>query len=286
MILDVYVDLFFLINFSMDYICLYITSKILRHNVSAKKYIAASVLGGAYSVLALFISMNSVISVLIDALVCVIMVLICFYSKGDGIWHTFGSSLLYVGISMLLGGIMTAIFNLLNRLELNFDGLTDDGAHTYDFAIIAIVAAALSMKGISVVTKKNRHREYFVTVTLNQKECTLLGFVDTGNLVNDAVSGKSVIFLDRSAAHEFIHPDTEERFYRGEILYPGTRLIPISTAGGSSMTLVFTPDRVTVKEKSHRAVNEFEVDCLIALSEMKNDTYSAIIPESIIKLKI
>lgn len=287
MIYDVYVDLFFLINFSMDYICLYITAKILKHNVSAKKYIISSIVGGLYSVLSLFLSPNPVIAIIIDGLVCLIMIAICFYSKGENLKLLLASSLLYIGISMLLGGVMTTIFNILNRLDLDFGELSDDGAHTYAFAIIAIISAAISVKGISIITKKNRHKEYFVTVIMNKKVCKLLGFVDTGNLIKDSISGKSIIFIDRAAASEIIDPSVEEKFYRGEILFPRSRLIPISTANGSSMALIFVPDSVTLKEKSQQDTKEFHVDCLISLTDIKGeDAANAIIPEDIIKLNI
>lgn len=286
MIYDVYVDLFFLINFSMDYICLYITAKILKHNASAKKYIVASLIGGLYSVLALFISLHSVIAFAIDTLVCMIMILICFYSKELRAGSLISLVLLYVGISMLLGGVMTAIFNILNKLNINFDSMSDDGADTYAFAIIAIISAALSMKGISLITKKNKHKEYFVNIKINNSSCSLLGFVDTGNLIKDSISGKSIIFIDRSAAADIIVPNVEEKFYAGEIIYPGSRLIPISTANGTSMSLVFVPDEITLKEKSEKKSIEFKADCLISLIDIKKDTYAAIIPDTVIKSDI
>ena len=114
-ILDVYADLFFLINFSMDYICLYITGKILKIKVTAAKYVISSVLGGLYSVIALFLNVGAILAFIIDILICIIMTAICFYHKGDKVKNIITSSLLYIGISMLIGGVMTAIFNLLNK---------------------------------------------------------------------------------------------------------------------------------------------------------------------------
>ena len=284
--MDVYADLFFLINFSMDYICLYITAKILRLKISATKYIISSIIGGAYSVIALFLNVGSILAFIIDILVCIIMTAICFFQKCDKAKNIVTSSMLYIGISMLIGGVMTAIFNLLNKLEINFENISNDSAHTYAFAIIAVISAVLSMKGISLITRKNRHKEYFVEVSINQKTCKFLGFVDTGNLVKDQISGKNIIFLDKSAASKIIAPDAEEKFYQGEILYRGSRLVPISTASGSSATLIFVPDKITLTEKNAKNASEFQVDCLIALTKINKGEYSAIIPEDIIKLNI
>lgn len=269
----------------MDYICLYISAKILRHTVSAKRFVSASAIGGLYSVAALFFEINSIIAFIIDALVCLIMITICFYKRGDSKKYLLASALLYIGISMLMGGVMTAIFNLLNKLELDLGNIGDDGSNTYIFAAIAVISAILSMKGISLITRKNRHREYFINLTVDGKSCTLQGFVDTGNLVKDQISGKSIIFVDRDASAQIIDGKVEEKFYRGEILYHGSRLIPISSAQGSAMALVFSPDRVTLKEKSQNDTPEIEVECLISLTELGEGIgYAAIIPEDITRL--
>lgn len=284
MIYDVYVDLFFLINFSMDYICLYISAKILRHKIRTKKLVISSAIGGLYAVASLFIITEPILAFIIDALVCLIMIAICFYSKGEKLKYIFVSTLLYVGVSMLLGGIMTALFNLLNKLDIDLGGIADDGAHTYIFAIIAIISAAISMKGISLITRKNKHREYYVNITLKGKSCPLLGFVDTGNLIKEQISGKGIIFIDKAAAAKVIPTDTEKKYYDGEIVFPGSRLVPIVTAQGSSLILVIPPDKVTIKEKSQKNDQELAVDCLLGLTSIDGKEYSAIIPDDIRRL--
>ena len=284
MIYDVYVDLFFFINFSMDYICLYITAKILRHKASAARFLLASATGGIYSVASLFFSLTPIPSFLLDCAVCLLLVTICFYKKGSKKLFIFPSALLFVGVSMLLGGIMTAIFNLLNRLELDLDMLYSDGAYTYIFAVIAVISAAISVKGISFITKKNRHKEYYVTVTVGNKEKEFIGFVDTGNIAREQISGKSIVFLDRKSAEAIIHPTAKEDFLQGNIKYQGSRLIPINTAGGSALVFAFLPDKVTLKRKNHKGQNEFEADCFIALTDISSGDHDAIIPEEIIKL--
>ncbi len=281
MIYDVYIDLFFLINFSMDYICLYITAKVLRHKVKTAKFLLSSALGAIYAAVSLFLASPPALALVIDALVCLIMIAICFYGKRGSTKNIFLSTLLYVGISMLLGGIMTALFNLLNKLEIDLSFLSNDGVHTYLFAIIAIVSALLSIRGLSFITKKNRHREYFVDIDLLNKKCTLLGFVDTGNLVRDKISGKQIVFVDRKAVASIIPTDTEKRYYNGEILFSGSRLVPITTAQGQSMILVIVPNTVQLREKTHKAERVSRVDCLLGLTDVNMGEYTAIIPDDI-----
>ena len=269
----------------MDYICLFITSKILRHKTNALRFIIASALGGVYSAVSLFFNINPIHAFILDLLICIIMVMICFISKGTKKQHVIPKALLFTGISMLLGGIMTAIFNLLNKLNLNLWSIGTDGADTYTFAIIAVISAIISIKGISFITKRNKHREYDVHFTVNGKEKSLLGFIDTGNLAHEQISGKSIIFVDKLAVSDIIASDAKEKLLSGEIIYKSSRLVPISTANGDSLLFAFAPDKIELKEKSHKDTSAFLVDCFIAVTDLNaNGKYGAIIPEDIIKL--
>ena len=59
---NVYVDLLFLIDFSMDFMCFYITSKILHRKISPIRTVLACILGGVYSVTVLFITTGKILS--------------------------------------------------------------------------------------------------------------------------------------------------------------------------------------------------------------------------------
>ena len=47
--IDVYADVLFLINFSMDYLCLYITARVLHRKMTLWRILSASALGGIYA---------------------------------------------------------------------------------------------------------------------------------------------------------------------------------------------------------------------------------------------
>ena len=62
----VYVDLYFLINFSMDFLCFFLTSKLLSAKLSFGRTLVASTLGGIYANLALFLPVSVFFSLVID----------------------------------------------------------------------------------------------------------------------------------------------------------------------------------------------------------------------------
>ena len=78
---EVYADLLFLINFSMDYLCLYICAHVLHRKIALLKMLIASSLGGIYSIVSLFYNTNTLVSIIIDLCVCLIMCSVAFARK-------------------------------------------------------------------------------------------------------------------------------------------------------------------------------------------------------------
>ena len=289
---DVYADLLFLINFSMDYLCLYICAKVMRRKMRLPRMLIASALGGIYSVLALFLPTNSAISLIIDALVCVIICAIALSEESRRASSTLLCSFLFVGISMMMGGCMTAISNLLNRLELPLGDVESDGISTYLFAILAAAAGIISLRSGEIVSRRAAVKDCTLTVTLSGKSITLSALVDTGNLVTDPLSGKSVVIIDRERLAPLVDPSLLDAFISGDTNCEGAprgmRIIPINTAGGRALLCALPPDGIaaTVTTKKGKSLN-LELDALIAPSSLKVSAagHGAIVPSDILKIE-
>ena len=68
--MQVYIDLYVLINFSMDFLCFFITSKILQGPVRFWRMTLASVIGGIYAGVALFLPISGATAIAADLLAC------------------------------------------------------------------------------------------------------------------------------------------------------------------------------------------------------------------------
>ena len=100
----VYIDLFFLINFSMDFLCFYLSSKLLSHRMSIKRVAAASAFGGVYACASLFWGIGGLWSFLLDICACTVMSAIAILKK-DNLKEIFGYSIVYTACSVVLGKI-------------------------------------------------------------------------------------------------------------------------------------------------------------------------------------
>ncbi len=288
---DVYADLLFLINFSMDYLCLYICAKIMHRPLRLPRMLIAAALGGVYSVVALFLPFPPFGQLAADAAVCIGMSAITFSQKGRRFSSTLLCAFLFVGISMMTGGCMTAIFNLLNRLELPLGSIESDGISTYLFAIIAAAAGFISLRSTAIMSKKSNISECILTLTLNGKSVTVTAITDTGNLVKDPLSGKQIVLVDRNALAKIADVTEFDDFANGVARDRPTvralRLVPVKTASGRGMLCATAPDSLSaaVTTKKGKTVT-VRLDALIAPSSIENSAEGAlaVIPAEIIKL--
>lgn len=284
----VYADILFLVNFSMDYLCLYISAKILRRALPAGRMLLSSALGGIYSVLSLFISAPSPIPFLLDILSCILICAVSFHKKGQ-IRKTLTAALLFFSVSMAVGGIMTALFNLLNKLDLPLDVLDGDSLSVWGFAILAIVAGGFSMLGGGLIFRKREIISCKLTIKFDGRQKTVCALCDSGNLVRDPISGKPVIILSREAGDGLVDRRITDSFLEGKMsnnaAYSGMHIASVNTATGTSLLVLLHADEMTVSYTDKKHTSEFLPDALFAVGDMKtkNGEYDAIIPYSLFR---
>ncbi|MBO5682686.1 MAG: sigma-E processing peptidase SpoIIGA [Clostridia bacterium] len=277
----VYVDILFLINFSMDFLCLFLAGKFFGMKISLLRILLSASLGGVYSVLSLFISVGKILAFTIDVAVCTLMCLVCFKLKSLPLY-----TLVYVAISMMLGGVMTAIFNLLNRLDLPLTGGSTDGISVWMFGALAAISAGITILGGSLFKKRAVQKNVQVGITYEGRKITLSGMTDSGNLLKDPISGAACIIVDIDSMRSILSAEVRAAAKRGDISLiknlkvkdaRSIRLIPIKTAAGDGMLVGIKVDCVTLDSGR----GEVPVDAIIVLSDIKDsaDGNRALVPQ-------
>ena len=113
----VYVDLYFLINFSMDLLVFFLTCRLLSYPFYFGRSVVASVFGGIYASAALILGVYGFFGAVLDIAACVVMSFIAHKKRGE-CRSVFSFALVYTAVSIVLGGAMTALFSLFNRIGL------------------------------------------------------------------------------------------------------------------------------------------------------------------------
>jgi stage II sporulation protein GA (sporulation sigma-E factor processing peptidase) len=288
---DVYVDLLFLINTAMDGLCLSVTAKLLHRRVTPWRVILAALLGGGYAVAALLMEGGQILSLVLDLAVCVLLCGVAFGASprsGRGILRV---TLLYLLLSLVLGGIMTALFSLFNRLGLD-EALSGffkengggDGVEAWVFGLVALLGSGLTLWGGRFLRGGKVAAACRVTVSLDGRQAELEGMTDTGNLLRDPMGGRVVICADPRRLTAILPPDLARYLAEGgdpAHLTPSSarriKVIPARTAAGERLLYGFLPDAVTL-DKGDGAIG---VEAVIAVTKLTG--IEAIVPAELCK---
>lgn len=264
----VYADLFFMINFSMDFLCFYLASRLLGAKLSVPRAVIASALGGIYADLALIWGLSGALGLAADILSCALMCAVAFGAR-QRVRRLPIYILVYVAVSMTLGGFMTAIFNLLNRTSLGAVSSDGDGISAWLLVILAVVSAALTLLGGRFFRRRTSKRNVRLKITLGGKDAELTALCDSGNMLREPISGKLCVIASVDALGAVLPRGIRETVKNGGRNMSdlaasdlGLRVIPTTTATGEGMLFAVYPDRISVEDGK----DEYTVDALLALS--------------------
>ena len=107
----IYIDILFAINFSMDFLAIYITSYLLKLKFKTFKAVIAAILGALYSAFTVILRTDSIILALFFAY---FMCYIAFEKRN--LKNSIYNFIAYIAVNFLIGGGMTAVFSVFNKL--------------------------------------------------------------------------------------------------------------------------------------------------------------------------
>ena len=278
---SVYIDLYVLVNVSMDFLCMMIAAVLLHREPKRWRVLLASLVGGGYAAAALLLSVDGILGVVLDILAVVLMCGIAFGRRKGSFFSVLRSAAVVWICSLLMGGTMTALYTWLNRLNLPLEALQGDGLSVWTFVLVSALAGALTVKSGRWFGLSGKAKTATVEVTLFGNKTVLRAMVDTGNLLCDPVSGKSVIVVELEAIKPLLPPSLVRACESGDFSAylkdheraKRVRLIPAGTANGSSLMLAIVPDAVTVTLANDR----FSSNHLIAPRKLQLADFDAII---------
>jgi stage II sporulation protein GA (sporulation sigma-E factor processing peptidase) len=284
----VYADLYFMINFSMDFLCLFLAAKMLSMKLNVFRMLLAAALGGVYAVIALLLTVGRLWALVIDMAVCALLCAVAFAKKKQ--WRESIMFIpVYIAVSMVLGGFMTALFNLFNRLDFPLPEGDGDGMSIWLFAILAILGGFSVLFGGRFFARKGSRKNAEVTVTYKGKSVSVRALCDSGNLLRDPVNQSLCIVVDRAFLKGVIPDEALFASRSGNISALSSlerensariRLIPVNTATGEGILVAFRVDSVEVDSGKGKR----RVEALIVASNIEKtaDGSHALIPPELL----
>ena len=267
----VYGDILLLINFSMDFLALYLSAKLLHLRLRTLPMMLAAGIGAFYALLSLFLRTGNLAITLLNIGISCAMVAVAFLPRR--LSSFLKSAAVFYGISFLLGGCMTALYNLCNSF------LFSDRIHAFGnvtnleselsfgwFILLAAVSAVASLLLGRLFTRSAAKATVEIKIQLAGRSVGLTLLCDSGNLLCDPISGTPVLICAFHAVEPILYyqlraffadpiPDRIALLRRDAARR--VRVIPMRGVGDSGMLFAFRPDKLWVGNNP--------VDALIAV---------------------
>ncbi len=202
MLVKVYLDLVFLINFCYDFLIIMTIDLTLKRKTSLRRMVM-SALVGSLSLGLLFLPFADIILFFFKIIVSFIMVIIAFKYRN---LKYFGHNLFYLYmISITLGGFLYFLNNEFSYQRKGLVFFFDKVSPNYVLLIIiAPIILYLYLKEHKLM-KSTYNLKYEVKIVFNNREeLTCQAFLDSGNKLKDPVTNKYIILVAKDSLKNYI----------------------------------------------------------------------------------
>ena len=277
----VYADVLFFINFISSYVMLYLIGKLIVKSKPKKwRLIIASAVGGMAAVVIFSRGIPVYVTYLIRASSAVIMVFISFYEQKQlflrHICWLFAVSVIMTGTLAVCAAVVSQSGVIAARA----------GTVYFDLPLrIFLPMFILSYAGVAAFMKLSEKRRtkqrYIMTVTIGGRKMDFTALFDSGNLLREPISGKSVSIVEWDSARKLFGESKDVcdiyEMTDGALL----RVVPFHTvAAGSGTMLAFMADSIELKDENRIIENTF-----IGLYEgrlSENNEYNALLNSALL----
>ena len=257
----VYVEYVLLDNFLIDFVLLRLTSKVVKVQVGWWRYLIACAFGTIASFVLPLFYLPVVLGITIKLLIGIIMCKMCYWEQPFSV--RFAAFLVLLACLYSLGGLTIAFMFLLTKnpletFKMSYFGLVPIGLLVFGtFCLISFVCYLLKY------SKERKQIAPFLQMVKLQifgKTLELIGYLDTGNRLEDDASGLPIVVVSKVALGKgFKKALVSISNAQKKSLNP--HHITASSATGQTKMLVIKPDFVSISNQKKNA--------LIGISEQK-----------------
>lgn len=214
--MKIYIDLIFLLNIVLDSILLMSVSVLLGRNVTIKRLISGSIVGGLSTLILLF----NITSIELIILKLVLGILMCLTTFGyKNLKYTSNNVFYLYIISFIIGGGLTLI--------------KDYGYYNYIVLIIGFILISYLYTRKMKTYQDSYSHHYKVDIYIKGRKYKLNGYLDTGNKLYDQYKHRPIILVSEKINYSF-----------NDIIY-----VPYASLNNESIVKCLKADKVIINNK-------------------------------------
>ncbi len=279
-----YIDVYFLVNFTVDLLSLYYASVLSKVPTTIKRVISASLVASLTAVGVVFLGEQKILGVIIASAGVIFSVIIGCAKVSLKRHIKFLISFLI--FEALFGGGVSFVWGILD--EHLYDAISSETTPPVNrklllFALIVLVFIGVFKMIVSFFSNIVSEGSVNLEIEFFDKKLTFEAFVDSGNLAVDPMDMQPIVLIKKDIAKRFLpsnivelkDPDSIESCIRRRI-----RLVPISRGG---VTHVLTGIKVdSVKIADGENLIPIAVTFAIDKEEGSYGGYYALIPSGVV----
>ena len=275
-----YIDVFFLINFTVDILAAFLAVKFLRVKTDIARLILVGIFGAVSACLDVFIENKALGALNMAAFLVVFMLII---ARGLSISRRIKACLAFILSEIMLGGTVSLGYTLLDKYLSPYlvGGSGAESRSALIFSLLILMAIGVLRLIMFLFSGTGTEKSVKLRIEIENKAVEAEALVDSGNLVRDPMNMYPVLFIKKSLAREILPEnvielcsvDTIQDVYKKRI-----RLIPVSRLGKTHVMTGVFPDKVSIVEKNE----EISVTLAIDKEGGSFGGYYALMPSSAI----
>ena len=275
-----YIDVYFLINFTVDLIALHLASEFTKIKIKSTRLLVFTFLLSLVASIEVFLP-SVLLSEIFVNLACIFFVFIT-PKRGIGMKRRIKFFVTAYTLLMLIGGVVYAAFNYLKQHASLFESEQTVNRKLLILSIIVLISVGCVKIFVSLLKDARCERSVKLDIYMNDKRITVDCFVDTGNFLKDPIDMTPVMLL-KSHVAENIFPQGIPIEITDSIIGKSinVRLIPIKRGDGCEIRLGFRPQKAEIVSDSGKR----EVDiCFIIDNERGSYSgYDGLVPASLVE---
>ena len=292
--MELYVDLFLLENFILNYMVLCVTEIIIHRQKRTFGSIIGAFLGAIYALIAFYFGISDSGLGLMSkfaAAMCIVAFAFAFGGVGDrtrNFLKTFAA--FYISSFIIAGAAFAILYCMGTDAEVVNGVIYWRGADNWLYILCCGFVAMIFVKILLHKWKQKSLKAgsiYKLKIECDQIKVECRALLDTGNDLHESVTGLPVVVINKSVAHklfgkeyrECINAEPTEIIASGRLKHKKPTIVMFNSVGEEcGAMLAFKATKVTI-------ANKFEKQCYIAVSPNeigKNDEYSALIGAELI----
>lgn len=206
--LEFYIDIYFIINFTMDLVLLILTKRICKRSTKVRRVLIAAAFGALCAcIIAVCDPLPILILIFIEYIfVSIVMILIAFQSASRTIFIR--TYIVFLLGTFFLGGVMQSLFVNLGAnayLKTLYEQVMSKNITIILLVVFGILLTPLFYYGYHVLRENQQLslRLYDIIMHFDEEDVMgCKGLMDTGNCLKDPIRGWPVIVVDRELLYD------------------------------------------------------------------------------------